>query len=147
MESGLKVFLWIESQIFNEKQKKSDEIMKIKIASESAEALVELRNTKTASAIIEALPFESIAHRWGEEIYFDIPLDLELESGQEVLDVGDIAYWPPGKSMCIFFGPTPSSKGSEIRAYSAVNVFGKVIGDARIFRDVKEGERIRVEAA
>ncbi len=62
-----------------------------------------------------------------------------------MLDAGDIAYWPPGKSMCIFFGPTPSSKGNEIRAYSAVSVFGKIIGDARIFRAVKEGERIRVE--
>lgn len=72
--------------------------MKIKIATKSAEALAELWNTKTASAIIEALPFESTAHRWGEEIYFDIPLELELEDGKEVLDVGDIAYWPPGKS-------------------------------------------------
>jgi len=120
--------------------------MKIKIAAESAEALAELMNTETASAIIKALPFEAIAHRWGEEIYFDIPVELELENGKDVLDVGDIAYWPPGKSMCIFFGPTPSSKGSEVRAYSAVSVFGKIIGDARIFGTVKEGERIRVEA-
>lgn len=120
--------------------------MKIKITSESAEALAELRNTKTASAIIKALPFESTAHRWGEEIYFEIPLELDLENGKEVLDIGDIAYWPPGKSMCIFFGPTPSSKGIEVRAYSVVSVFGRVVGDARIFRDVKEGERIRVEA-
>ncbi len=121
--------------------------MKIKIAAESAEALAELRNTKTASAIIKALPFESTAHRWGEEIYYDIPLELELENGKEVLDVGDIAYWPPGKSMCIFFGPTPSSKGSEARAYSPVSVFGRIIGEAKIFRNVKEGERIRVEIA
>lgn len=72
-------------------------------------------------------------------------MELELENGKDVLDVGDIAYWPPGKSMCIFFGHTPSSKGSE-GAYSAVSVFGKIIGDARIFGTVKEGERIRVEA-
>ncbi len=106
-----------------------------------------LRNTKTASAIIKALPFESTAHRWGEEIYFEIPVELELENGQDVLEIGYIAYWPPGKSMCIFFGPTPSSKGSEVRAYSAVSVFGRVIGDSRIFGAVEEGERIRVEAA
>jgi hypothetical protein len=121
--------------------------MKIRIAAKNVEALAELKNTKTVVALTRVLPFESTAHRWGEEIYFDIPLDLELENGKEVLDVGDIAYWPPGKSMCIFFGPTPSSKGSEVRAYSAVSVFGKVIGDARIFRAVMEGERIRVEAA
>jgi hypothetical protein len=121
--------------------------MKIKIASESVEALIELKNTKTASAIIKALPFESIAHRWSEEIYFDIPVELELENGKEVLEIGDVAYWPPGKSMCIFFGPTPSSKGNEIRAYSAVSVFGKVIGDANVFRATREGEQIRVEVA
>jgi hypothetical protein len=121
--------------------------MKIKITTKSAEALAELKNTKTAEAVTKALPFESTAHRWGEEIYFDIPIELELENDEEVLDVGDIAYWPPGKSMCIFFGPTPSSKGNEIRAYSAVSVFGKIMGDAKIFRAVKEGERIRVEAA
>ncbi len=97
--------------------------MMIKIAAESAVALADLMNTRTALAIIKVLPFESIAHRWGEEIYFDIPVKLGLENGKEVLDVGDIAHWPPGKSMCIFFGPTPSSKGSEIRAYSAVSVF------------------------
>ncbi|MDP2767469.1 MAG: cyclophilin-like fold protein [Candidatus Methanoperedens sp.] len=121
--------------------------MKIKIITEGAEAFAELNNTKTASAIFDSLPFESTAHRWGDEIYFDIPLELELENGKEVLEVRDIAYWSPGKSMCIFFGPTPSSKGNEIRAYSAVSVFGRIIGDARIFRAVKEGERIRVEAA
>ncbi len=120
--------------------------MKIKIVTESTEAFAELNNTKTASAVAEALPFESVAHRWGDEVYFEIPLELELENGKIVLDVGDIAYWPLGKSMCIFFGPTPSSKGSEIRAYSAVSVFGKVIGDARILRAVKDGEKIRVEA-
>jgi hypothetical protein len=121
--------------------------MKIKIVIGSMEAFATLNNIKTASAIVNSLPFESVAHRWGEEIYFEIPLELELENGKEVLEIGDVAYWPPGKSMCIFFGPTPSSKGNEIRAYSAVSVFGKVIGDARIFGAVREGERIRVEAA
>ncbi|KPQ43981.1 MAG: hypothetical protein MPEBLZ_01449 [Candidatus Methanoperedens nitroreducens] len=121
--------------------------MKIKIVTESTETLAELNNTKTASAVSEALPFESIAHRWGEEVYFEIPLEFETEDGKEVLEVGDIAYWPPGKSMCIFFGPTPSSKNDEVRAYSPVTVFGRIIEDARIFRNVKDGERIRVEIA
>lgn len=121
--------------------------MKIKIVTASTEAFAELNNTKTASAVAEALPFESIAHRWGEEVYFDIPLEFETEDGKEVLEVGDIAYWPPGKSMCIFFGPTPSSKNDEVKAYSPVNVFGRIIEDARIFRSVRDGERIRVEIA
>ncbi len=121
--------------------------MMIKIVTESTEALAELNNTKTASAAAEALPFESIAHRWGDEVYFEIPVELEIEDGKEILEVGDIAYWPPGKSMCIFFGPTPSSRGNEVRAYSPVSVFGRVTADARVFRNVKDGERIRVEIA
>jgi hypothetical protein len=121
--------------------------MKIKIVVGSIEAFATLSNTKTASAVVNSLPFDSVAHRWGEEIYFEVPLELELENGKEVLEIGDIAYWPPGKSMCIFFGPTPSSRGNEIRAYSAVSVFGKVTGDVGIFGAVREGERIRVEFA
>lgn len=121
--------------------------MKIKIVVGSIEAYATLSNTKTASAVVNSLPFDSVVHRWGEEIYFEVPLELELENGKEVLEIGDIAYWPPGKSICIFFGPTPSSRGNEIRAYSAVSVFGKVTGDAGVFRAVREGERIRVEVA
>lgn len=121
--------------------------MKIKIVVGSIEAYATLSNIKTASAVFNSLPFDSVAHRWGEEIYFEVPIELELENGKEVLEIGDIAYWPPGKSMCIFFGPTPSSRGNEIRAYSAVSVFGKITGDAGVFRAVREGERIRVEVA
>jgi hypothetical protein len=121
--------------------------MKIKIVVGSIEAFATLCNTKTASAVANSLLFDSVAHRWGEEVYFEVPLELELENGKEVLEIGDLAYWPPGKSMCIFFGPTPSSRGNEIRAYSAVNVFGKVTGDAGVFRAVREGERVRVEVA
>ena len=121
--------------------------MKIKIVVGSIEAFATLSNTRTASAVVNSLPFDSVVQRWGEEIYFEVPLELELEDGKEVLEIGEIAYWPPGKSMCIFFGPTPSSKGNEIRAYSAVSVFGKVIGDARVFRAIRGGERIRVDVA
>jgi uncharacterized protein len=121
--------------------------MKIKIVVGSIEAFATLSNTKTASAAVNSLPLDSIAHLWGEEIYFEVPLELELENGKELLEIGDIAYWPPGKSMCIFFGPTPSSRGNEIRAYSAVSVFGKLTGDAGVFRAVREGERIGVEVA
>jgi uncharacterized protein len=121
--------------------------MEIKIVVGSIEAYGTLSNTETTSAVVNSLPFDSVAHRWGEEIYFEVPLELELENGKEVLEIGDIAYWPPGKSICIFFGPTPSSRGNDIRAYSAVSVFGKVTGDAGVFRAVREGERIRVEVA
>lgn len=119
-------------------------LMKIRIKAGCIEAIAELNNTNTAFAVFDALPFDSVAHRWGDEVYFEIPLELELEDGREVLEAGDVAYWPSGKSMCVFFGPTPSSKGNEIRAYSAVSVFGRITGDAEIFRAVEEGERIKV---
>ena len=125
----------------------SDEIMKITITAQSIKADALLMDTKNAAAIFNILPFESTAHRWGKEIYFDVPVELKLEDGTEILEIGAVAYWPPGKSMCIFFGPTPSSKGSEVRAYSAVGVFGRIISDATIFDAVEEGDTIRVEKA
>jgi hypothetical protein len=103
------------------------------------------KNPKTEEAIWNALPIEGKANRWGDEIYFSIPVNVGLEEGQEVVSVGDVAYWPPGKAFCIFFGPTPASRGNEPRAYSPVNVFAKIVGDASIFKKVKNGEEIRVE--
>ena len=103
------------------------------------------KNPKTEEAIWNALPIEGKANRWGDEIYFSIPVNVGLEEGQEVVSVGDVAYWPPGKAFCIFFGPTPASRGNEPRAYSPVNVFAKIVGDASIFKKVKTGEKIRIE--
>ena len=103
------------------------------------------KNPKTGEAIRNALPIEGKANRWGDEIYFSIPVNIGLEEGQEVVSVGDLAYWPPGKAFCIFFGPTPASRGSEPRAYSPVNVFAKIVGDASVFKKVKNGEKIRIE--
>jgi hypothetical protein len=86
-----------------------------------------------------------VVNTWGQEIYFSIPVTVELENGKEVVNAGDIGYWPPGKAFCIFFGPTPASRGDEIRGASKVNVFGKVIGDLEILLRVEDGEKIFVE--
>jgi hypothetical protein len=102
-------------------------------------------NPKTAELVSKALPFASEAQRWGDEIYFKIPVKALEEKSQTVVEVGDVAYWPPGESMCIFFGPTPVSKAGEPRAYSPVNVFGKIVGSPLVFRKVKNGEKIEVE--
>jgi hypothetical protein len=102
-------------------------------------------NPNTVRDIMSALPFESEAQTWGDEVYFKIPVKAPKEKAQTVVEVGDIAYWPPGESMCIFFGRTPASKSGEPRAYSPVNVFGKVNGDPLVFKKVKNGEKIRVE--
>ena len=124
---------------------------KIKIVTESTgEVYVELleKNPKTLEAVLKALPIESTALRWGDEVYFETPVDVDEENSQEVVEMGDVAYWPPGKSICIFFGPTPASfTENEIRPASPVNVFGKIIGDPKVFKKVKSGEKIRVEKA
>ena len=117
---------------------------KIRIKAGSIEAIAELNTTKTAEAIWQALPIKGSASRWGDEIYFSIPVSLEAENAQEVVTIGDLGYWPPGTAFCIFFGPTPVSKGQEIRPASPVNVFGKIIGDASVFRQVASGTGITI---
>jgi len=112
----------------------------------SAEIL-ENKNPKTADAIWNALPIEARANRWGEEIYFSTNVKASLESPQEVVDVGEIAYWPPGKAFCIFFGRTPASTDDRPRAASAVNVFGKTLGNISSFKTVRDGEKIVIERA
>jgi hypothetical protein len=118
---------------------------KIKIKAGKVEVSAELNDTKTAQAIWDALPITNRGNRWGEEIYFSIPVNLEPENAQEVVEMGDIGYWPPGTAFCLFFGPTPMSRGQEIRPASAVNVFGKVIGDATVLKQVASGTEIVIE--
>jgi hypothetical protein len=103
--------------------------------------------SRTATAIWEALPIEARAQTWGDEIYFAVPVKLEEESARAVVGLGDLGYWPPGHAFCIFFGPTPASQGDEIRPASPVNVFGRVAGDATVFKQVRAGERVRLERA
>ena len=108
------------------------------------EVVAELNDTNTAQAIWEALPIKARVNLWGNEIYFSIPLSLKLEAGQELVNVGDLGYWPQGNAFCIFFGPTPMSRGNEIRPASSVTVFGKVIGDATVFKQVASGTEITI---
>lgn len=117
----------------------------IRIIAGSVTALAELNDTRTAEAIWQALPLSSNVNVWGDEIYFTIPVKIELENGQEVVSLGDLGYWPQGSAFCIFFGPTPISEEGEIRAAGPVNIFGKLIDDPKLFRGVKQGEKIIVE--
>ena len=122
--------------------------MKIKIKSGNIEANAELKNTETAKKIYDALPLTGMANRWGQEIYFSIPVYLEEEKdSKEVVGMGDVAYWPTGNCFCIFFGKTPASKGNEPRAASKVNVFGKVIGDTTMLKNIKDGDEIIISKA
>jgi len=103
-------------------------------------------NPETAKIFLEALPMEGDATRWGEEIYFKIPVEAEAENQRDEMEVGDIAYWVSGESIAIFFGPTPVSDGEKPKAYEPVNVFAKINGDATILTKVKDGEKVRLEA-
>jgi hypothetical protein len=119
----------------------------IRINAGGVELTAELNDSNTAQKVWDALPIEARASTWGDEIYFSIPVDHEQENGREVVDMGDIGYWPPGNAFCIFFGPTPASIGKEIRPASPVNVFGKLSGDPKVFKKVSSGARVRIEKA
>ena len=119
---------------------------KIKISAGKVELEAWLNETNTATKVFEALPITSTVNTWGDEIYFAIPVDAKPEDAKELVNLGDIAYWPPGKAMCIFFGKTPISRGDEIRPASAVNIIGKVEGDYRSLKKVKDGEEITIRS-
>lgn len=119
----------------------------IVITAGSVSARAQLNDSKTAKAVWEALPITARANTWGDEIYFAIPVRMGGENGREVVSMGEIGYWPPGHAFCIFFGPTPASRGDEIRAASAVNPLGKIIGDATVFKKVRDGETITLTRA
>ena len=105
-----------------------------------------LGDTPTARALAAALPLEGTASRWGEEIYFPVPVAEELDDTARVaMQVGDLAYWPPGRALCIFFGLTPSSVPGEIRAASEVNWVGRLTSDPCCLTLVAEGTPVRVE--
>ncbi len=108
----------------------------------------ELNDTPTARQVWEALPLEGTASTWGDEVYFAIPVAAAEESDARAdVAVGELGYWPPGHAFCIFFGPTPASSGQSPRAYSPVNVLGRVLGDATRLRAVRAGTRVRLAPA
>ena len=100
-------------------------------------------NPKTVDAILKALPINSTVNTWGKEIYFSTLVDARQENSKAEVSVGDIAYWPPGKALCLFFGPTPASRDNEPRAASPVNAIGKII-ELDILKNVKDGSKVSV---
>jgi hypothetical protein len=108
----------------------------------------ELNETVTAQKIAQALPITASFNTWGDEIYFAIPVTANLDdSAREVVDLGDLGYWPPGKALCIFFGQTPMSRSGEIRPASAVNIVGKLRGDATQLKQAIRERQVTLEAA
>jgi hypothetical protein len=122
--------------------------LRLKIISKAVgEAYAEITNENplTVDAIWSKLPIEGKANIWGDEIYFPITVEVGAENQSEVVQMGDLAYWPPGNALCIFFGPTPASLDKEIRPASPVNVIGRIVDDPRLFKLVGPGDKIRLE--
>ena len=108
---------------------------------------IELDDTgspKTCISFLKSLPFSVTAHIWGEEIYTDeSPITQPEENAKDLVNLNDVAYWPNGKAICLFFGPTPIGKKGEIKPYSPVNVIGKIINpDKNILSKMNEGTKI-----
>ena len=120
---------------------------KIKITTQNITVEAELLDRPESDNFYSSLPLTGRVNTWGLEIYFSIDYSMELqEDASEIVNLGDIAYWPPGSAFCIFFGPTPASIGDEIRAASGVNLLGKIIGDPLVFKSVPSGSDIKIEA-
>ena len=109
------------------------------------QAQVTDENPKTAQAVLNSLPIKGKVNTWGDEIYFSTPLDLNEEQSRAEVEVGTVAYWPPGRAICIFFGKTPASKDDKPRAASPVNVFAKILGDVSPLRRVRDNSEINLE--
>jgi hypothetical protein len=109
--------------------------------------VVELNDSDTANAIWLAAPFVSTTNAWGDEIYFEAPVRNALEKGRRVLEAGEVAFWPEGGAVCVFFGPTPISKGTEPEAISEVSPIGRLMGDPRAFEVVGDRRKVMVRRA
>ena len=106
-----------------------------------------LNDSSSADAIWNALPIDGTASTWGDEVYFSTAISLQEENPTEVVELGAVAYWPPGRAVCLFFGPTPASHGNEIRPASAVYPLGLVQGDPTVLKHVSSGTAIRIDPA
>ena len=101
-----------------------------------------LNDSNTSNLIWDSLPINSSVSTWGDEIYFSIPVSDDEDNSKEVVELGDLGYWPPGNAFCIFFGITPASSEGEIRPASAVNILGNIVGELDSLKQVKPGESV-----
>ena len=119
----------------------------VRITADGVEVTAELHDTPTADLVWDALPITASGSTWGDEIYFRTPVSAEEQDAVPTVEMGAVAYWPPGQAICLFFGPTPMSVGDEIRPASPVNVFGRIEGDPTVLKAVSSGAEVRVERA
>lgn len=121
---------------------------RIRLATDTVSLEIELNDSPTSVALLKALPFSATVNTWGDEIYFETPVGAKQSADARAeMAVGEVAYWPPGKALCVFFGRTPASIGSEPRAASPVNPLGRVVGDASAAGKFADGAAVSVTLA
>lgn len=121
---------------------------KLKLTIGSVVLEAKLLDGITADALFKAAPFESSANTWGDEVYFSTPVQVAEQPGAKtVMELGELAFWPPGNAIAIGFGPTPASHGKEIRLASPANVWGMALGDVKQLKSIRPGTKIKVEVA
>jgi len=103
-----------------------------------------LNDSNTSNLIWDSLPINSSTSTWGDEIYFSIPVSDDEDNPKEVVELGDLGYWPPGNAFCIFFGLTPASSEGEIRPASPVNILGNIVGELDTLKKVSSGESVKI---
>ena len=116
----------------------------IKIEFENISIDAVLNDSETANKIKKILPISNSVNIWGDEIYFSIDLIDGENDSKEVVELGDLGYWPPGNAFCLFFGLTPASEGDKIMPASPVNVIGKILGDLEILKSIKSGDKVAI---
>ncbi len=119
---------------------------RIRISWPQDELAATLRDTPTVKKLLAALPCESSAQTWGDEVYFSVPVKSALEKdASQVVEPGTVCFWVEGQSLALPFGPMPVSEGDECRLVARVNILGKIDADAKKLKTVKAGDRVRVE--
>ena len=122
--------------------------MRVRISYPNGEIFARLKDTPTTRALADALPFDSNANTWGEEVYFSTPISVALEAdAHDVVEPGTVCFWVQGSSLALPYGPTPASHGDECRLVAPVNILGEIDGDARQLAEIRDGDEIRVDAA
>ena len=122
--------------------------MRARLTVGSVELDVIFDDTETSRAVYDALPLDTAFNVWGDEFYFDVPVSMDLDSTATTsVKVGEIGYWPPGKALAIFFGPTPMSTGDDPVPASEVNIVARIKGDATLLKKAKDSAFIKIERA